>query len=94
METAETAVEPEASTQALAAAHAALASGSPTAALARLAALPAAQRQELRARQLQALCHIKLAGRPCASQAWHKVRTGVCRRCLLLSRVQQRTGLQ
>ncbi|KAL4428067.1 hypothetical protein ABPG75_002156 [Micractinium tetrahymenae] len=64
---------PQPASPALAAAHAALLSGAPATALGLVAALPAAQRQELPARQLQALCHIKLAGRPCASQAWHKV---------------------
>lgn len=80
MEGGEPAGASNASSHSLAAAHAALASGSPAAALALLAAVPPAQRHNLPARQLQALCHIQLAGRPCASASWLRVR-----RCLLPS---------
>ncbi|PSC75769.1 dnaJ-like protein subfamily C member 8-like isoform X2 [Micractinium conductrix] len=58
------------SDSALAAAEVAVAGGSPGSCLALLSALPAAQRQGLPARRLQALCDIQLAGRAGASPSW------------------------
>lgn len=75
---------PEAASS-LAAAQQQLASGKPALCLALLAALPPGERQHLAARQVQTLCHIRLAGSPGATSAWWQVsgRPGLTERCTI-----------